>query len=98
MRAILVLIGIIALGAVAAMATGMLRVTQQQGASLPTVTLQSEGGQLPKYSAETGSVGIGNTAKTVEVPTVEMKNATVVLPTIEVKQAPGTAPTPAAKK
>jgi len=97
MRAILVLIGIIALGAVAAMATGMLRVTQQQGASLPTVTLQSEGGQLPKYSAETGSVGIGNTAKTVEVPTVEMKNATVVLPTIEVKQAPAS-PTPAAKK
>jgi hypothetical protein len=76
MRAILVLIGLIALGVVALMAFGMLRITQQQGASLPTVTLQAEGGQLPKYSAETGSVGIGNTAKTVEVPTVEMKNAT----------------------
>jgi hypothetical protein len=97
MRAILVLIGLIALGVVAAMATGMLRINQQQGASLPTVSVQSEGGQLPKYSAETGSVGIGNTAKSVEVPTVEMKKATVVLPTIDVKQAPGATPSPAAK-
>jgi len=97
MRAILVLIGLIALGVVVLMSFGMLRINQKQGASLPTVTLHAEGGQLPKYSAETGSVGIGNTAKTVEVPTVEMKNATVVLPTIEVKQAPGASPTPAAK-
>ena len=97
MRAILVLIGLIALGAVAAMATGMLRINQQQGASLPTVSVQTEGGQLPKYGAETGSVGIGNTARTVDVPTVEMKKATVVLPTIDVKQAPGATPSPAAK-
>jgi len=98
MRAILVLIGLIALGVVAAMATGMLRVNQMQGASMPTVSVQAEGGSLPKYQAETGSVGIGNTAKTVEVPTVEMKKATVVLPTIDVKQAPATpSPTPAAK-
>jgi hypothetical protein len=97
MRAILVLIGLIALGVVAALATGMLSINQQHGGSLPTVSVQAQGGQLPSYSAETGSVGVGNTAKTVEVPTVEMKKATVVLPTIEVKQAPGASPTPAAK-
>lgn len=97
MRAILVLIGLVALGAVVMMMTGMLRINQQQGATLPTVSVQAEGGQLPRYSAETGSVGVGNTARTVEVPTVEMKKATVVLPTIEVKQAPGASPTPVAK-
>ena len=52
---------------------------------------------LSRFSAETGSVGIGTTNKTVEVPSVEMKNATVTLPTIEVKQAPGASPTPAAQ-
>jgi hypothetical protein len=97
MRAILVLIGLLALGVVAAMATGMLTINQKGGASLPTVSVQAEGGKLPSYTAETGSVGIGNTAKTVEVPTVEMKKATVVLPTIDVKQAPAASPTPTAK-
>src|SRR4051812_41603543 len=93
MRAILVLIGLLALGVVAAMATGMLSFNQQSGGSLPTVSVQ--GGELPKVRAETGKVGIGNTARTVEVPTVEMKKATVVLPTIDVQQAPGASPTPA---
>jgi hypothetical protein len=96
MRGILVLIGVIALAVVVLMSFGMLRIEQQQGATLPTFTFNAEGGQLPKFKAETGSVGIGSTNKTVEVPTVEMKNTTVTLPTIEVKQA-GATPTPGAK-
>jgi hypothetical protein len=98
MRGILVLIGLIALAVVVLMSVGMLRIEQQQGATMPTITFDAKGGQLPKFKAETGSVGIGTTNKTVEVPTVEMKNTTVTLPTIEVKQAGATpTPTPAAK-
>ncbi|UZK65731.1 hypothetical protein [Sphingomonas sp. M1-B02] len=97
MRGILVLIGLIAIAVVILMSLGMLNIQQQQGASLPDVTFDAKGGQLPKFSAETGSVGIGSTNTSVEVPTVEMKNATVTLPTIEVRQAPGASPTPAAR-
>lgn len=97
MRGILALIGLVAIAVVVLMALGMLKIEQQQGATLPTVRFGAEGGQLPKFKAETGSIGIGSTNKTVEVPTMEMRNTTVTLPTIQVKQAPGTSPTPAAQ-
>lgn len=94
MRAILVLIGLALLAVVVLMAIGMIRIEQQQGASLPRLTVGAEGGQLPKFKAETGTVGIGTTNKTVQVPTVEMTNKTVAVPEIQVKQA-GASPTPA---
>ena len=97
MRAILVLIGLIALAIVVLMSVGMLRIEQQQGATMPKITFDAQGGQLPKFKAETGSIGLGTTNTTVELPTVEMKNTTVTLPTIEVKQA-GATPTPAPAK
>ena len=97
MRGILVLIGLIALAVVVLMSLGMLTIQQQTGATLPSISFNAQGGQLPKFKAETGSIGIGSTNTTVEVPTVEMKNTVVTLPTIEVKQAPGASPTPAAK-
>jgi len=97
MRGLLVLIGLVALAVVVLMSVGMLSFKTEQGASLPTVTFNAKGGQLPKIKAETGSIGIGTTNTTVGVPTVEMKNTTVTLPTIEVKQAPGASPSPAAK-
>ena len=93
MRAILVLIGLIAVVVVILMALGMLNITMEQGGRLPTVSFSAKGGQMPQFKAETGSVGIGQTNTSVEVPTVEMRNATVTLPTIEVKQA-GATPTP----
>lgn len=94
MRAILSLVGLVIVGVVVLMALGMLRFDQQQGASMPTVTFSTEGGQLPKFKAETGSLGIGSSNKSVELPTVEMRNTTVSLPTIEVKKA-GETPKPA---
>ena len=95
MRAILALVGLIALVVVALMMFGMLRLDQQQGATLPKLSIS--GGSLPKYKAETGSVGIGTTNASVQVPTVEMKNATVTLPQIQVKPAAAPSPTPAAQ-
>lgn len=91
MRALLVLIGLAVLVLVALMALGMIRIDQQQGASLPTVRV--DGGQLPKFKAETGSVAVGRENETVQVPTVEMTNKTVSVPTIELRQA-GASPTP----
>jgi hypothetical protein len=93
MRGLLVLIGLIAIAVVVMMSLGMLSFTQSSSGSLPTVALDVKGGKLPTIKAETGSVGIGSTNSTVQVPTVEMTNTTVSVPTLEVKQAP----TPAAK-
>jgi hypothetical protein len=95
MRALLALIGLAVLAVVVLMSLGMVSIEQQQGAALPRISVNAEGGQLPKFKAETGSVGIGTTNETVRVPDVEMKNATVTLPTIEVKQAGAPTPAPA---
>ncbi|WP_448662237.1 hypothetical protein ACG3SL_16410 [Sphingomonas sp. CJ20] len=97
MRGLLVLIGLVALVVVGLMSVGMLSIEQQQGATIPRISFNAQGGQLPKFKAETGSIAIGTTNKTVEVPTVQMKDATVSVPTLEVKQAPGASPTPAAR-
>ena len=90
MRGLLALLGLAAIAIVVLMSLGMLKVTQEQGATLPSVTFDAKGGQLPKFKAETGEVGIGSTNTTVQLPTVELKNTTVTLPTIEVKQAGNT--------
>lgn len=97
MRGLLVLIGLIAIAVVVLISMGMLSFNQSSPGALPSVALDMKGGKLPTIQAETGSVDIGSTNKTVEVPKVQMTNATVTLPTIEVKQAPGANPTPAAK-
>jgi hypothetical protein len=96
MRAILAIIGLAAVAAIVLMSVGMLRIEQQQSGSLPSISFNAQGGKLPSFKAETGSVGIGTTNKTVQVPTVEMKDTTVTVPTLEVKQA-GATPTPAAR-
>jgi hypothetical protein len=94
MRILLVLIGLVLLAVVVLMSLGMIRVEQEQGATLPSVRV--DGGQLPKFKAETGSVAVGTENETVQVPVVEMTNKTVSVPTIEVRQA-GASPTPAAR-
>ncbi|RYY28234.1 MAG: hypothetical protein EOP62_03260 [Sphingomonadales bacterium] len=97
MRGLLVLIGLIAIAVVVLMSLGMLKITQASSGAMPSVAFDMKGGKLPTIQAETGTVGIGTTNKSVTLPTVEMKDTTVTLPTIEVKQAPGASPTPAAK-
>ncbi|MFZ5748125.1 MAG: hypothetical protein ACOY45_10795 [Pseudomonadota bacterium] len=90
MRAILALLGIAALAVVVLMALGMLRIEQQENASFPKLVFHMEGGKLPSFKAQTGSIAVGTTNKTMELPTVEMKNTTIQLPTIEVHQATNT--------
>jgi len=81
MRMILVLLGLAALVVVGLLATGM-------------ISLDAYGGRLPTVSAETGKLSVGNTNRTVEMPTVEMRDTTVSLPTIQVEKAPGSSATP----
>ncbi|MEI9927307.1 MAG: hypothetical protein WDN44_05830 [Sphingomonas sp.] len=90
MRGFLVLLGLIALVVVVLISLGMLKIQQTGNATLPTVTFDMKGGHLPSFKTETGTVGVGTTNTTVQVPSVEMKNTTVTLPTIEVKQAGNT--------
>jgi hypothetical protein len=97
MRGLLVLLGVVALVVVVMLSLGMLSIEQEQGASLPRISFNAQGGSLPKFKAETGSIGVGSANKTVAVPVVEMKNTTVTVPTLEVRQAPGAQPTPAAR-
>lgn len=98
MRGILALLGLAALVVVVLISLGMLKITQEKDASLPSITFDAKGGQMPAFKAETGSVGIGTANTTLEVPTIEMKNTTVQFPTIEVKQAGNTTEPAPAKK
>ena len=85
MRAILALIGLAALVLVVLMSLGMVRVEQTNEMAFPTVTF--DGGRAPEFQADVGRVGIGETNKTIEVPTVALENKTVTLPTLEVRKA-----------
>lgn len=97
MRAILVLIGIVAIAAVVLMSLGMLRIEQTSSGALPTVALDLKGGKMPQWQAQTGSVDVGTTNATIQVPVLEMKNTTVSVPTLQVEGAGNTA-APAATK
>ncbi len=78
----------IAVVAVAAIAAGiyMIDVDQTEEARLPDVELNVEGGNLPKYDAEVGSVEVTEEEATVEVPDVDvtMEETTVTVPGISV--------------
>lgn len=83
MRAILVLLGLAALVLVVLMSLGMVSFQTTPG-KLPTI----QAGEAPTVTAEVGSIGIGTTNKTVEVPTVGTTERTIAVPTIEVQKAP----------
>ncbi|MFW8636551.1 hypothetical protein [Cribrihabitans pelagius] len=80
-----VVIGIAALLAIA-VAFYMVDVDQTQETKLPDVDVSVEGGQLPEFDAEVGSVEVTEGSATVKVPDVdvEMKEAEVPVPNLEV--------------
>ena len=87
MRAILALIGIVALVIVVLMSLGFVSVTQKSGASLPTI--EFKGAKAPEFDVDVGKIGVGTTNATIEVPTLTTTNKTVELPVIEVEKAEG---------
>ena len=76
----------IAVVALAWFAFVMVDVDQTQSAALPDVDVSVEGGQLPEFDAEVGSIAVGETQMEVEVPEVEVTTNTEILnvPTLEV--------------
>ncbi|MGR3761900.1 hypothetical protein ACUXV3_17475 [Roseobacteraceae bacterium NS-SX3] len=80
----------VALGVAAVVAIGaavyMIDIDQTEEARLPDVDVSVEGGNLPKFDAEVGSVEVTEETATVPVPDVdvEMKEAEVKLPGLKV--------------
>lgn len=93
MRAILLILILVIVAAIAAIATGLIDVSQTQEARVPTIeardgSIRAEAGQAPRFDVETGSVGVGTREANVAVPKVEVKRdqATVPVPTVEVRR------------
>jgi hypothetical protein len=88
-RAIGAVLGVAALAVVAYGAFYFLDVEQTQEARMPTVDVEVEGGQAPEFDVDTGSVDVGTTTQTVEVPDVEVttNEREITLPTLEVEPA-----------
>lgn len=82
----LIIAVILVLLAIAAVATGFVDLSGKAG-ELPKVAV--EGGALPSVDADVGSVEMGTTNTTVEVPKVEVGTTSekVELPTLDVKSA-----------
>ncbi|UWQ98669.1 hypothetical protein K3729_14700 [Rhodobacteraceae bacterium S2214] len=90
MKPVLAIVGGVAAIAVIAFAVFMVDVDQTQEAALPDVDIDVEGGQLPEFDAEVGSISVGETDVEVEVPDVEIttNTETVTVPTLNI-EAPG---------
>jgi hypothetical protein len=93
MRAILLILILGIVAAIAAIATGLVNVSQTREARAPTVaasdgSIRAEPGQAPRFDVETGSVGVGTREANLPVPKVEVKRdqATVAVPTVEVRR------------
>ena len=69
MRAILILIGLVALVVVGLMSVGLLKLNASPG-SLPSVHV--DGGSAPKVNADVAKIVVGTENKTVAVPTLKV--------------------------
>jgi hypothetical protein len=89
MKPFLVAVGLVLLIALAAFGYFMIDVDQTKEAKLPDVDVQVEGGQLPEYEVETGSVEITTETKEVTVPDVDISatEKEITVPTLDVKPA-----------
>ena len=74
---------------VAAFAFGLIDIDQTKTTKLPTVSVDTTGGQAPAFDVNTATVDVGSKQATVEVPTVDVgtKDTNITLPTVDVKPA-----------
>lgn len=86
MKTGLTIVGVAAVAAIAVFGFYMVDIDQTEEARLPTVDVNVEGGQLPEFDADVGSIQMGETEMEVEVPNVEVTTTTetVSLPTLSV--------------
>jgi hypothetical protein len=72
---ILIIVVILVIGGIA---SGLVDINQIRGAKAPQISATSngvtaKGGQAPAFDVETGSVKVGSTQKTVQVPTLQVQ-------------------------
>ena len=80
------------IAAAVAAAVYMIDIDQTQEGALPDVDISVEGGQLPEFDAEVGTVSLGETQVEVEIPEgkVITNTETITVPTLS-GDAPGDA-------
>ncbi|KQN07252.1 MULTISPECIES: hypothetical protein [unclassified Sphingomonas] len=71
MRAILAILGLVALIGAGLMALGFISIDQTRTAALPSVKV--EGGQAPKFDVDVSKVEVGTVNRTVEVPAISVE-------------------------
>jgi hypothetical protein len=83
--AIIVMVALV----VAAFAFGFIDINQTKMTKLPTVAVETTGGQAPAFDVKTATVDVGTKKSTIEVPTVAVgtKDTSITLPTVDVKPA-----------
>ncbi len=77
MRALLLILILLVVGAILAFGSGFLHLNQTQAARAPGVGVSREGvtakgGQAPTFEVETGSVAVGTQQKDVSLPKVRL--------------------------
>lgn len=86
MKTAFTLIGALAVVALAVFGFYMVDIDQTQETRLPDVDVTVDGGQLPEFDAEVGSVALTQEEVTVEVPDVDisMEEERITVPGIEI--------------
>ena len=86
MKTGLTIAGVVAVAAIGLFAFYMVDIDQTREAELPSVDVSVEGGQMPAFDADVGSIQMGETEVEVEVPNVEVSTTTetITVPTLSV--------------
>ena len=94
MRAILLILILAVVGLIAALATGLVDVSQTREARAPNIqasdgAIRAQAGQSPAFEVQTGSVEVGTREANVAVPKVEVQRgkAKVDVPSVAVRPA-----------
>ncbi|GAA3997785.1 hypothetical protein [Sphingomonas humi] len=77
MRAIILLLILLIVGAIALVATGFVNISQTRPAEVPAVAVGSDGvvikgGQKPAFDVQTGKIEVGSGRATVPVPEIRI--------------------------
>ena len=77
MRAVILLLILVVVGAIALVATGFVDVSQTQPAQAPAVAVGKDGvvlkgGQEPKFQVDTGRIEVGSGQATIPVPEIRV--------------------------
>ena len=86
MRALLILVGLVALVIVGLLSVGLLKLNTTPG-SLPSVAVQ--GGNAPTVKADMATLSVGTENKIVDVPTVGTTQKTITVPTVQLNRPEG---------